>query len=149
MSARGGRAAESERGVADGARGHGRRQAPGEVERPQGEGDPAVAEPDAAVAGTTLEVVAEQVVQHRQDPRLDRRVQAVAAQVHPQPGDGTAGRGPADVAGPLDQDHAVAVAGRAVGRAHAGGPGSQHHQVGRLRDQPPAGTAAPFAAAAG
>ncbi len=96
-----------------------------------------------------LEVVAEQGAQLRQDPRLHRRVQAVAAQVDPQAGDRVAGRGPADVAGPLDQDHAVAGAGRSVRGPHPGGPGAQHHQVGRLRDQPPAGTAAPLAAAAG
>jgi hypothetical protein len=144
-----GRAAEPEGGVAGRAGCHVERQPPGEVEGPQGEGDPAVGEPDAAAPGAQLEVVAQQPAELGQDPRLDRRVQAVAAQVDAHPGDGVAGRGPADAVGPLDQDHPVAGAGRPVRRPHPGGPGPQHNQVGGRRLYPPAGTAAPFAAAAG
>ena len=144
-----GRAAEPEGRVAQRAGGHGGGEAAGEVEGPQGEGDPAAGQPDAAAPRAELEVVAQKPAQLGQDPRLDRRVQAVAAEVDAHPGDAVAGRGAADAAGPLDQDHPVARAGRAVGRPHPGGPGPQHHQVGGRRRQPPAGTAAPLAEAAG
>jgi hypothetical protein len=136
-----------ERRVAQGAGRHRRRQAAHEVERAQGEGDPAAAQADAPVPGPSLEVVAEQGAQLGQDARLDGGVEAVAAQVDPHAGDRVAGRGPADPPGPLDKRHAMAVPGRAVGRAHPGRARPQDQQVGRR--QPPAGTAAPSAAAAG
>ena len=71
----------------------------------------------------------------------------MAAEVDAHPGDRVAGRGAADAAGALHERHAVAVAGGAVGRAHPGRARPQDQQVGRR--QPPAGTAAPWAAAAG
>jgi hypothetical protein len=43
----------------------------------------------------------------------------------------------------------VPGAGGTVRRPHARGAGPQHHQVGRRRRQPPAGTGDPFVAAAG
>ncbi len=133
--------------VAQRAGRHRRRQAADQVERAQREGDPAAAEPDAPVAGPPLEVAAEQRAQLGQDAGLDRGVEAVAAEVDAHAGDGVAGRGPADPPGPLDERDPVAVPGGPVGRAHPGGARPQDQQVGRR--QPPAGTAAPSAAAAG
>ena len=51
----------------------------------------------------------------------------------------------ADPGGALDERHAVAVARRPVGRAHARGPRPQHQHVDPL-GQLPAVTAAPVAA---
>jgi hypothetical protein len=71
----------------------------------------------------------------------------VAAEVDPHAGHRVAGRGAADPPGALDERHAVAVAGGAVGGADAGRARPQDQQVGR--GQPPAGTGAPSDAATG
>jgi hypothetical protein len=72
----------------------------------------------------------------------------MAAEVDAHAGDGVAGGGAADPVGALHERHAVAVAGGPVRGAHARGPCPEHEQVGLGRGrQPPAGTAAPAAAA--
>ena len=87
-------------------------------------------EPDAPVARPPLQVVAEQAAQLRQDPRLDGGVQPVAAEVGADPGDGDAARRPAHPVRALQQHHAVARPGGALGGADAGGARAQDDQVG-------------------
>jgi len=82
------------------------------------------------VSRARLEVVAEQAAQLREDARLDRRVQAVAAQVHAHPGHGAARGGPADVGRALHHDHPVAGAGGLLRGPDPGGARPQDDQIG-------------------
>ena len=122
-------------GVAQRPGGHARRQAPHQVQRAQGEGDPPAAEADAPVPRPRLKIVAQQRPQLGQDPRLDGRVQAVAAQIDAHAGHLAAGGGAAHERGPLEQRHAVPRRRRAVGGAQARRARSQHQQVAARRAQ--------------
>jgi hypothetical protein len=79
-----------------------------------------------------LQLVAEQPAQVVQDAGLDRRVQAVAAVVDPDPVHLEAGRGPAGAGRPLQHHHPVPGPGRPVGGAHPGRPGPEDDQVDGL-----------------
>jgi len=101
-----------------------------QVEGAQGETDPASLQTYPAVARAHLQVVAKQSAQLVEDAGLDRRVQAVAAEVDPVPGHGHARRGAPEPRAPLQQRHPVPVARGAVGGAHPGRAPAQNQQIG-------------------
>jgi len=111
---------------------HGGRQRAHQLRGPQREGHPAAGEPQAAVAGTLLQIVAEQAAKIGEDVRRGGRVQPVAPVVHPDPGDLEAPRHPTDRAGSLEHDG---------GQAGAGGPpcGGQPRRAGAEHDEINAG----------
>ena len=97
----------------------------------QRELEPAVLQPHPAVAGTGLQVVAEQPTEVGQDGRVDGGVQPVAAVVDPDAGHLEAGCHAPHDGRLVHHRHLGAGPGRLPRRRQAGGPGAEDHHVGR------------------
>ena len=119
-----------------------RRQVPHHVPGLQREPHPVALQPDPAVAGTDLQVGAQQRPQGVQHHRRRVGMQPVAAVVHPDARHVEAGGQAPQVRGRLHQLHLQAAPGAAPGRGQAGRATADHHHLGRAGGHPsPSGTA--------